>query len=416
MLHLLHRAVHGATLLTLAALAACRDAPTMPDPAPPPVPPTVAARDDAEQRERLARELALSLADSAFRAWVHREIQRSPIREQKLHFQRLLARPDGRALTALAAAARSTPDAVGAEARRARPLELYLPVAAQRAAWDGGADLLVATAATDREAPVAFAPSGERLVLSAAAPPATPVLALVPVETDFDGPAASPFIPCADCGDVPSPGSGTLGAGAALAVAPTGLYLTRASYVSSFEGWLKGDPEFDIHILGKAGGTDSLQSVSCSGRDAPGPYTYTQRSTEWTGNALLYTNEQLDRYKAQYPGQGLRIMVVEDDDGSCVLKVDVDRVRALIAAVEAAWPQLTGGIDHSVPGLVKRVYAGAGAIRNLVRAVASFFLTNDDIIGNAVDVTVTGEQHPWATWIVKGEGRVTNGALRLEMK
>ena len=37
------------------------------------------------------------------------------------------------------------------------------------------------------EAPVAFSPQGERLVLDRDTPPDIPVLALVPAETDFDG-------------------------------------------------------------------------------------------------------------------------------------------------------------------------------------------------------------------------------------
>ena len=41
-------------------------------------------------RERLARRLALALADPAFRAQVRRELDRSPIREHKLHLQRFL--------------------------------------------------------------------------------------------------------------------------------------------------------------------------------------------------------------------------------------------------------------------------------------------------------------------------------------
>src|SRR5207253_2311042 len=52
--------------------------------------------------EQLARGLALALADPAFRARVHAELDRSPYREHKLPFQRFLAADGGVALAALA--------------------------------------------------------------------------------------------------------------------------------------------------------------------------------------------------------------------------------------------------------------------------------------------------------------------------
>ena len=69
---------------------------------------------------------------------------------------------------------------------------MYLPVPAHRAAWRGDDNLLVATVGADHEAPVAFTLDGRRIVLDAERPPATPVLVVVPVETDFDHPSRGP--------------------------------------------------------------------------------------------------------------------------------------------------------------------------------------------------------------------------------
>jgi hypothetical protein len=193
--------------------------------------------------------------------------------------------------------------------------------------------------------------------------------------------------------------------------------VTRAEYVESFESWLKGDPEFDIHVLGKAPGKDSLQVISCAGRESAGPYNYTQRSLTWSGKALLYTNAQLDVYKATYPGQGIRIIVDEDDDGPCVLKLDGDRVAQALAVIETQYPKLNGGIDKitNLTGLI-RAWSSLNALTKIVRAVANVFLTNDDYVGNAVDRSVTGEAAPFGNWIVKGENNRTTGFLQLEMK
>src|SRR6185312_1218702 len=104
--------------------------------------------------------------------------------EHKLHFQRWLQASDRRALKALAKASRESETAVDVDAQFAPALEMYLPVPAHRAAWTGGEDVLVATARADHEAPVAFDIRGRRRLLSADAPPATPVIAVVPVETN----------------------------------------------------------------------------------------------------------------------------------------------------------------------------------------------------------------------------------------
>src|SRR2546427_1452372 len=44
-----------------------------------------------------------------------------------------------------------------------------------------------------------------------------------------------------------------------------GLYMTRSHFVQTFEGWLKGSPEFEVHILGQKGQTDSLTDYQCAG-------------------------------------------------------------------------------------------------------------------------------------------------------
>src|SRR5437667_223817 len=83
-------------------------------------------------------------------------------------------------------------------------------------------------AVADHDPPVAFDVQGNRQLLDPERPPATPVIALVPVETDFST-APAPIIGCWTCGFWPPP-------------PPTlvpGLYMTQAHFVDDFEGWLK---------------------------------------------------------------------------------------------------------------------------------------------------------------------------------
>lgn len=348
-------------------------------------------------RERLARRLALALADAGFRKRLKRELDRSPVREGKLHFQRFLAAADRREARELARLSGEKAAAVQADAARATPLEIYLPVPAHRFAWKGDDRILVATAHADRESPVAFTPSGERLVLDSRTPPATPVLAVVPVETDFDGALN---------------GGGGGGGGSSL---PAGLYMTFSHFEETFEGWLKGNPEFEVHMLGQAGATDSLTSYSCAGEHAGGYYRFDQNNRDWSGNVLLMTQVQLNNYKSSHPNQHLRVFVVEDDDTSCQIKTDGNRFVNLIKAVEGAYPQLTGGRDSTTSGF-QRLWKRANALQKILKAIASVIVTSDELVGNAVEGTVVGVTYPGANWVVKGENNKTNGWINLIMR
>ena len=398
------------TALSLVALAslgvviACGDHPavTAPErPSAPPGPPsaTVAAP------EKLARAVALALADPEFRAYVKAQLDASPFREHKLPFQRFLAANGGRAAAALARRAGAAPAAMQRAADAAIPLELYFPVPAHRAAWAGDDNLLVATALRDHEAPAAFDPRGERVVLSPDEPPTTPVLALVPVETDFRSPLSRVW--CYGCG--------IDGGGGLTTVPPSGLYLTQAHFTKTFEGWLKGAPEFEVHILGQGGQTDSLKDYQCAGERQSWPYYFDQNSLDWTGSVLLFSRTQLNNYHAAHPGQELRVFAVEDDDTACQIKTDNDVFKRLQEAVDGANRALTAGKD-TTSSTAGKIWKFAQALQQLFTAIASLINTNDELVGNAVQDSVVGEYHPGFNWIVKGEENATNGWITLEMK
>jgi hypothetical protein len=379
------------------ALAACTDR-TSPDL---PVEAAQASRDTpTAARERLARRIAMALADEQFRAQLKRDLDRSPVREGKLHFQRYLSASHTRATGRLARVSGETNAAVELDAHQAPALELYLPVPAHRAAWTGSDRILVATTGNERHPPVAFSPKGERFVLSPTSPPDIPVLALVPVETDFDQVTRGPSLQGGPSGGVTPP--------------PAGLYMTNSHLVESFEGWLKGAPEIEVHMLGQAGSTDSLTTYACASEPSKGYYHFDQNSLNWSGNVLLMSQTQLNSYKTGHPNQNLRVFLVEDDDTPCQIKTDPARFSNLVKAVEAAYPKFTGGRD-SGSGLQK-IWQKANAIQKLLKALASFIKTDDELIGNAVESVVVGEYYPNSNWVVKGDANKTNGWIKLVMK
>jgi hypothetical protein len=402
-----HYTSRAAALALLVGALACSDRPpgTAPD-APPGEPGMLSA---AARPELLARSLALALGDPAFRAHVKGELDRSPFREHKLSFQRFLTAGagGGGGGGALAAMARHSGAATADLARaadRAIPLEMYLPVPEHRRSWTGDANVLVATAVADHDPPVAFDLQGNRQVLDAERPPSTPVIAVVPLETDFSTtPEADACWACLILPPPPPPPP----------VVP-GLYLTKAHFVDDFEGWLKGSPEFEVHILGQKAQTDSLTDYQCAGERQPAPYYFDQNALDWSGSVMLFSKVQLDAYNAAHPGQNIRVFVVEDDDTACEIKANRDIVGNLFKAVDGAYKALTAGNDSS--NTLAKLFKRANAIQKLWAAIASFINTNDELVGTAVEDAVVGISYPGYNWIVKGENNATNGWLSLAMK
>ena len=178
---------------------------------------------------------------------------------------------------------------------------------------------------------------------------------------------------------------------------------------------MKGDPEFEIHILGQSGSTDSLTDYQCAGGVASGYYRFDQNNLDWTGSVLLFTQNQLNNYRSAHPNQNFRIIALEDDDTGCVIKFDSDRFKTIITALQNQYPNLTGAKDttsSTIAKLVKR----ANALQKILRAAYSFITTQDDFIGNALEDVVVGQSYPGANWIVKGDKNVTNGWIKLEMR
>jgi len=359
--------------------------------------------------DRLARRLAQAMADPGFRFQLKAELDRSPFAEHKIHFQRFLEGGNGQILRDFARLSSASEKEVSSEVQGAIPLEVYFPVPSHRAEWAGGPELLVASAREDRDAPIAYDTKGRKQLLSPDLPPTAPVLAVVPVETDFSRPLGpGSEAECQTCG-----GGG--GGGGSVIPPPPGLYLTYSHFVQDFEGWLKGDPEFEVHILGQSGTTDSLRDYQCSGANAGGYYRFDQNDLNWSGSVLLFSQTQLTNYKTAHPRQNFRIIALEDDDTSCAMKFDGSRFKTLISTLQTQYPNLTGANDTTSSALV-RIVRRANALQKILSAAYSFITTQDDLIGNALEDVVVSQFYPGANWIVKGENNKTNGWLKLEMR
>jgi hypothetical protein len=403
----------AAAAAALIILAACGESSTPLDPAAPAPPAGLApgllnARqsEQAARHERLARRLARALRDDQFRVAVYRELRTSTEPEGKIHLQRFLA-SGSVARQRLAELNQEGPEAVGADLEASAAIEIYLPVPAHRTSWTGGTEVLVATAESDREAPIAFDVGGQRRTLDPAQPPPQPVIALGRAETEF-----TPRLAASTCisGCEEEPGSG----GGTPVVSTPGLYLSYVSLTQTFEGWLKGSPEFEVHILGQEGSSTAMKSYQCAGAEAGGSYQYDQNDKQWSGSVLLFSQTQLDAFKAAHPTHSIRVFLLEDDDGACAIKLDSTRVATLFKQLQTAYGSLTGGKDEKLFSI--KTFVKASSLLNLLKSGWSAITTQDDLVGNAIEDVVAGQFFPGANWIVKGENTITNGAIRLEMR
>ena len=389
----------------LVLIGACSDrSVTPPVELPTSVPAVGPSGRQADPPVELARMVAKGLKNPAFRAYLKAQLHASPYREHKLQFETFLAANSARALRQIAGENGGNLELVDRQAKRAIALEVYFPVAEHAAAWTGDERVLVATALRDDDQPVAFDPDGRRHLLDPNVPPATPVLALVPVETDFSiRPGRQTCIE--DCGGNP------------IVLPPPppapGLYMTQSHFEQDFESWLKGSPEFEVHILGQKGQTDSLTDYQCAGEHAGGPYTFDQNNLDWTGRVLLFSKQQIDQYNTAHPNQNVRVFVVEDDDTACQIKTDPNRFQKLVFAVDSAYRLFTAGNDSST--VTRKYFARAKAAVSIWQALAGLIRTNDELVGNAVEDQVVGANYPGYNWFVKGENNVTNGWINLVM-
>lgn len=192
--------------------------------------------------------------------------------------------------------------------------------------------------------------------------------------------------------------------------------------LDTFEGWLKGNPEFELHVLGPVSSTDSATMVSfqCVGEHAPSGYQWDMNGTNWSSSAgaKVFTQAQMDAMSLTFPGKSYLILALEDDDTACEIKAKEDRFGTALEALKNAYQGYIGVKDVKVltPGGIIRVIVAAKSGASLITAIANLIKTNDDLIGIAMADSVLGRTSPVGHWAVMEGKTKVNGWLNLEMK
>jgi len=372
----------------------------------------------------IARLIAQSMDNEPARQHLKRDMRAAPFREHKLELGSYLASKDGRALLDRMAALGGGEQRVLGTLAKIRPLELYVPVRAQRETWTGKADVLVLSQLDESEPIVSFDERGETVALDKKVPPAQPVLSIVPVETNFRAPMpaatsrnardqngeaigtleplrakGSNMVAC----DETCSGGGSVGGTTTI---PPGLYLEFSRILDMKEPWFRGDPEIEVHIHGPTSTTNPRygEDRSCSGEHA---YDYRkvfdQNDAFWEGRVLLFSPEEINDYVSKFK-DGFHIFFWEDDNDSCILKLDNNSLMSLVNSAASAFSMISIKL---IPKASIGLVAGA-FLATLFSNAGPWLLTNDDFLGIAVDQAQAGTAYPGNTHVIM-DGTTLNG-------
>jgi hypothetical protein len=404
--------------------------------------------------ELVAKTLAVALSSSSVGEELKQALASSAVREHKLHLSSFLQGRGGRILQAGYAASGITEGQFQEAMRNFRQMEFYMPVERHRMQWSGDPDVLVAVVINKGDKPVAFSTLGERQVLDLKTPPATPTLVITHIESDFRDQiqlndrgvpgfscqptlGASLEVSAARCERTVnvSPSSG-LGLSTllrpdrasgnfiptpryGLADDPTvvGLYANFFRVMDAKEYWFEGDPEIEVHVTGKRGGSVPVD-YQCAGEHAndangnqPGirdqSYVFDMNGNFWSGDVRLLNAHQIDSLETAEPN-GYNITMWEDDEGG-PCNMHEDHQNAWQDLVNAA-----AAVAHGVNAVRRRDWLAAGGA---IQALAQAILGDDDIVGTLVvkDSTSYAGQYPDNTHIIM-DGSSFNGRATLYFK
>lgn len=427
----------------LLALAGCADAERPDSPLAPSVSPSLSVS-EGQSAERtalneLTRAVALALQDPGLRQRIKNDMRASRHTvEHKLEFRSYLrGESGGILLVKMAKETGKSREDLLALVNAVRPLEFYMPVPEHRESWRGDANLLVASLLKDHTVPTAYTLQGDPVMLHAEVAPATPTLAIVPVETNFSRPLDAK-VPnkkdqggqtigtyCLECVEQPIIDDGSGGGGGTQ---PRGYYYLAADMIGVGEAYLKGYPEIEVHQLhaydpdrDKFGPSTDARSTCDAGERHSGYRYFNQDHERWSGRALLLDSAELETYATNQPENPYRVAsftLWEDDIDPCELRTNIDVTGVLtIAGFGAAAVLRSASSSGSLEA--RLLVAGIASVLWVIPGSYYGFSTNDDFLGVAKrreNVENPGYEGYSHILIIDPSTNKRNGAVTLDFR
>lgn len=325
-------------------------------------------------------------------------------------------------------------DSVVALVRSIRDLELYMPVRAHRVSWR--AEPVQIAVQLEKTDPIVAYLGSQSWILSDRIVPAHPTIALVPREFTVAELAPGTTTAAAQrCADEDSLDSCAVSQSDPLYSqdsnsdgipdnAVTGLYLVYSSLYDAKEPWIRGDPEVEVHITGPAetDAANDLRTVSCAGAEQPVPYRFDQNANTWLGYVLLLAGAEFDNFgyaEGTRENRGLIVQLYEDDDTTCQIREDPNRLRDQLAGL-ALWGTVgfyvrKACIERTIGG-TECALAAWGVLLNGGAVLWNLGTNNDDFLGLAVKKEdVPGFSDPSASHVLllDSNSSAQNGGINI---
>jgi hypothetical protein len=380
--------------LVIIALAACSDAEQR-IPVEPTTGPAASLQTAlAAPHHELVRLVALSLKDPIARSDLLRAIRSSPVKEGKLELVTHLRTPGNSLLAGMVRAVGGSDARIFDLLRTLGAQELYFPVSAHRAAWNGD-DLLVASQLEEDEVPFGVDLDGRPVPLSLAAPPSKPTLVIVPAESfDEDGRPLVRDTARAEGGSR----AGVAG------ITWTGVWVNEVHVGDLHEPWPKGSPEFEMHL--DNAGTDPRSTIVCTDEDlSVEPYRWDMDDEDYSNPFLLAEEREIP------VGAPLVIHMWEDDATRCVLKVyDAEDYVKLVT-------DYLKSVSDVYKGVLKRRFVNDRWVMKVLNAyitARTLIEGGDDFVGVAAGLQRFDETP--RQFVLKDQNGVNQGVLVLQWR
>jgi hypothetical protein len=293
-----------------------------------------------------------------------------------------------------------------------RGMEIYMPVDAHRAQWNGGRDLIVAYQIGQDDEPIGYSLDGKVVKLSLDTPPSTPTIVIVPAETDFSEVLSDEYVNVS--------ASGTIGtyevrdilngeveiAQYVVTGGASGIAMTYSEINDLREPWTRGDPEIEVHVIAPTP-TSAWNQFSWAGWNGqPHPYKkFDQNKKTWTGQVLLITDTELNYLSIHNPELNLSFMFWENDNTDGVIEspmMDSDLKYDLAKGMLAYG---SGYVLKNVTGCSLSCFLADAAIEWGTTLIKKSYGGNDDYIGTLHAWTNSG-----TTQVILKDGKVSGWA------
>jgi hypothetical protein len=187
---------------------------------------------------------------------------------------------------------------------------------------------------------------------------------------------------------------------------PPGLYLEFSRILDLHEPFTRGAPEIEVHIQGPTSQNNPRYGIdlSCSGANA---YDYQkvfdQDNGFWEGRVMLFSAAEVADFNSKF-SDGFHVLFWEDDDTSCVLRLDSDSLLEFLKSTATASSAVAIKLVPKAPW-----YVVAGAfVAVFFENAGAWLKTNDDFVGAAVPQESAGYSYPGNTHVIM-KGATLNG-------